>query len=66
MKSLGTKALCPDGQWRSYTLTGDIAVVHVRGYRVEGKITEEGGVTRFRQLANHHGAHLMWYPPRAD
>ena len=56
-------AICPDGEWRSYTLTGDIAVVYVRGYRIEGKVTEEGGVTRFRQSAH---SHLMYYPPRAD
>jgi hypothetical protein len=59
-------ALCPDGQWRSYTLSGDIAIVDVRGYQVKGKITVNGGVTKFRQSANHHGAHLMYYPARAD
>ena len=61
-----TIALCPDGQKRPYTITGEVAIVLVRGYEVEGKITEENRVTRFRQLANHHGAHLMWYSPRAD
>ncbi|MGP0109400.1 MAG: hypothetical protein ACLPR9_11180 [Acidimicrobiales bacterium] len=59
-------ALCPDGEWRSYTFNDDIAIVEVRGYQVEGKVTEEGGLTRFRQAANHHGAHLMYYPARAD
>lgn len=59
-------AVCPDGRWRSYTLKGDIAVVNVRGYRVEGKVAEVGGLTRFRQLANHHGTHLVYYPARAD
>ena len=64
---MGTKlALCPDGEWRSYTFTGAIALVHVRGYQIEGKITEEDGVMSFRQLANHHGAHLMWHSERAD
>ena len=37
---------------------GDIAIVQVRGYQVEGKITVDDGVTHFRQLSNHHGAHL--------
>jgi hypothetical protein len=59
-------AVCPDGKVRPYTLEGEIAFVEVRGYRIEGKVTEEDGVTKFRQSANHHGAHLMWYPPRAD
>jgi hypothetical protein len=45
---------------------GEIAIVEVRGGRIEGTITVEDGVTKFRQLANHHGGHLMWYPPRAD
>jgi hypothetical protein len=58
-----TWALCPDDVTRSYTLTGDIAVVQVRGYEIEGKVTEEDGVTKFRQLAH---THLMYYPPRAD
>jgi hypothetical protein len=56
-------AVCPDGQARAYTVEGEIAIVEVRGSRIEGKITEEDGVTKFRQSANHHGAHLMWYPP---
>lgn len=59
-------ALCPDNRSRPYTVKGDIAVVEVRGYRVEGKITEEDGITKFRQTANHHGAHLVWYPPRDE
>ncbi len=59
-------AVCPDGKWRSYTLDGEIAFVEVRGYQIEGKITEEGGVTSFRPSVRHHGAHLMWYPARAD
>jgi len=59
-------ALCPDGVRRAYTVSGDIAIVQVRGYRVEGKITVDDGVTHFRQSANHHGAHLMWYPARGD
>ncbi len=59
-------ALCPDGKLRAYTVQGEIAFVNVRGYRVEGKITEEGGLTKFRQVASHPGAHLMWYPARAD
>jgi hypothetical protein len=59
-------AICPDGKLRAYTLEGEIAFVQVRGSRIEGKITEENGVTRFRQVANHHGAHLMWYPPRGS
>ena len=37
--------------------------MEVRGYRIEGKVTEDDGVTKFRQLANHPGAHRMWYPP---
>jgi len=59
-------ALCPDGEMRSYTLTGDIAIVEVRGYQVEGKVTDKGGLTRFRQLASHHGSHLVYFPARAD
>jgi hypothetical protein len=59
-------AMCPDGKSRSYTVEGEIAIVEVRGRPVEGKITEEDGVTKFRQLAHHHGGHLMYYPPRAD
>jgi hypothetical protein len=59
-------ALCPDGKSREYTVEGEIAIVEVRGSRIEGKITEEDGVTKFRQAPNHHGAHLMWYSPRAD
>ena len=55
--------MCPDGVTRTYSVAGQVAIVVVRGYRVEGKITEEDGVTRFRQSASHHGAHLMWYPP---
>ena len=58
-------AVFPDGQSRAYTMEGEIAIVEMRGYQIEGRITEENGATRFRQLANHHGAHLMWYPPRA-
>ena len=57
-------ALCPDGKARPYTITGDIAIVQVRGSPIQGKITVEDGVTKFRQLANHHGGHLMWYPPQ--
>ena len=57
-------AVCPDGQEREYTGSGDNAVVEVRGYRVEGKITVGDGVVRFRQSANHHGAHLVYYPAR--
>jgi len=53
-------ALCPDGVKRAYTVSGDIAIVEVRGYRVEGKITVDDGVTKFRQSANHYGAHLMY------
>ena len=56
-------AICPDGVTRRYTLNGDIAIVEVRGSRIEGKITEEDGVTKFRQLAQ---THLMYYPPRAN
>jgi|NGEPerStandDraft_6_1074524.scaffolds.fasta_scaffold26295_3 hypothetical protein len=26
-------ALCPDGKWRAYTVTGDIATVQVRSRR---------------------------------
>ncbi len=52
-------SVCPDGVTRAYTVEDENAVVVVRGYRVEGKITEEDGVMRFRQLANHHG----YYPP---
>ena len=59
-------AFCPDNRWRSYTLSGDIAVVRVRGYQVEGKVTVDNGVIRFRQAVSHHGAHLMYYPARAD
>jgi len=59
-------ALCPDGVTRAYTLNGDIAIVQVRGYRIEGKVTVDDGVMHFRQLANHHGAHLVYYPARAD
>ncbi len=44
-------AVCPDGVTRAYTVEGEIAFVEVRGYRIEGKITEEDGVTKFRQLA---------------
>lgn len=57
-------ALCPDGVARAYTLHGDIAIVEVRGSSIRGKITIEDGVTRYRVLAQHHGAHLMWYPRR--
>ena len=59
-------ALCPDGVKRAYTPNGDIAIVEVRGSSIRGKITEVGGVTKFRVLAQHHGAHLMWYPAPAD
>lgn len=59
-------ALCPDGVKRAYTMEGEIAIVEVRGYRVEGKITEEDRVTKFRQAQNHHGAHLVYYPAQAD
>ena len=59
-------ALCPDGVERAYTVSGDIAIVEVRGCQVEGKVTENGGLTRFRQLANHHGAHLMYCPARSN
>jgi hypothetical protein len=59
-------AVCPDGEWRAYTEEGEIAFVNVRGYRVEGKVTEQGGLTRFRQLVSHPGAHLMYYPARVD
>ena len=55
-------ALCPDGVKRAYTMEGEIAIVEVRGYRVEGKITEEDRVTKFRQAQNHHGAHLVVLP----
>ena len=59
--------MCPDGKSREYTVEGQIAVVEVRGRRIEGKVAEEDGVTRFRQLANHHGGHLMWFSPlRSD
>ena len=56
-------AVCPDGQERAYTVSGDIAIVQVRGYQVEGKVTVNDGVTKFRQRAHHHGAHLVWHPP---
>lgn len=59
-------ALCPDGVTRVYTVEGEIAIVEVRGYQIEGRVTEEGGVTRFRQLASHHGAHLVYYAPGAN
>ena len=59
-------AVCPDGKVRAYTGDGDIAIMEVRGSSIQGKITVEGGVTKFRVLAQHHGAHLMWYPSRAD
>jgi hypothetical protein len=56
-------AVCPDGTPRAYTVEGEIAIVEVRGSRIEGKQTGEDGVVRFRPSARHHGAHLMWYPP---
>jgi hypothetical protein len=59
-------AVCVDGESRPYTVTGDIATVQVRGRSIQGKVTVEDGVTKFRVLAQHHGAHLMWYPARAD
>jgi hypothetical protein len=59
-------AVCPDGKLRAYTVEDEIAIVEVRGSRIEGTITEKDGVTRFRQSANHHGAHLMYYPAGAD
>lgn len=59
-------ALCPDDKWREYTVTGEVAFVEVRGRPVKGRVTEEDGVTKFRQIANHCAAHLMWYSPRAD
>ena len=55
-------ALCPDGVTRAYTLNGNIAIVEVRGYQVEGKVTEEGGLTRFRQSVQNH---RMYYTPQA-
>lgn len=61
-----TLALCPDGVKRAYTVSGEIAIVQVRDSSIQGKITVEDGVTKFRVLAQHHGAHLMWYPARAD
>ena len=57
-------AVCPDGKARPYTVEGDIAIVEVRGRPIQGKITVEDGMTKFRVLAQHHGAHLMWYPPQ--
>jgi hypothetical protein len=57
-------ATCPDGVKRAYTLSGDIAFVEVRGYQVEGKVTVDDGVTKFRQLASHHGVHLVYYAVR--
>ena len=57
-------ALCPDGVTRAYTFSGDFAIVDVRGYQVKGKVTVDDGVTTFRHLANHHGAHLVYYPAR--
>ena len=41
-------------------------LVLVRGSRIEGKITEEDGVTRFRQSACHHGAQLIYYLTRPN
>ena len=55
-------ALCPDGVERTYTVEGETAIVEVRGYRVEGKVTEEGGLTRFRQSVQNH---RMYYMPQA-
>ncbi len=57
-------AVCPDGMWRVYTVKGELATVQVGGRSIEGRITEADGVTRFRQSAHHHGAHLMYYPAR--
>ncbi len=54
-------ALCPDGVTRAYSVEDGVAVVDVRGYRVEGKVTVEDGITKFRQSAQHHGSHLVYY-----
>jgi hypothetical protein len=56
-------ALCPDGVTRVYSVENGVAFVLVRGHQIEGKITEEDGVTKFRQAASHPGAHRMWHPP---
>ena len=36
-------AVSPDGQSRAYTMEGEIAIVEMRGYQIEGRITEENG-----------------------
>ncbi len=56
-------AVCPDGVTRAYTVEGEFAVVQVRCHRIEGKITEDDGVTKFRQSVDNH---LMYYPARDD
>lgn len=56
-------ALCPDGIERPYTVVeGDALVVTPGGSTVNGTVIDG----KFRPLARHHAAHLMWYPREHD
>jgi|NGEPerStandDraft_6_1074524.scaffolds.fasta_scaffold20401_3 hypothetical protein len=43
-------AVCPDGKARPHTLNGDTAIVEMRGNPIQGTVTEEDGVMKFRPL----------------